>query len=139
MSADNERLRKAAADAIPPTRDRLKEILRYIPETGEFDIFKRKGVAAKRTRGTLNANGSYVIRIDYRLYYAHRIAWLYVTGEWPPDGIDHEDLNAQDNSWTNLRKADQPQNLANTRKREGCTSKYKGVRCAGRCYLSRNF
>ena len=33
--------------------------------------------------GTLDSDGNRVIRINRRMYIAHRLAWLLVKGRWP--------------------------------------------------------
>jgi hypothetical protein len=58
---------------------------------------------------------------------AHRLAYLYMTGEWPPAGIDHRDTNRSNNRWNNLRAATQLQNSTNSSIRIDNTSGYKGV------------
>lgn len=44
---------------------------------------------------------------------AHRLAWLYIYGEWPIDQLDHINRNTSDNRIENLREATQSQNNAN--------------------------
>lgn len=68
--------------------------------------------------GTVDSRGYQQIKIDGRLYLAHRLAWLYVYGQLPPRSvdIDHVDENRLNNAIGNLRLAKRSQNLANARK-----------------------
>jgi hypothetical protein len=110
------------------TLERLRELLIFVPETGLF-YWKvdRPPVRAGVVAGGLNGRGYIQICIDKHLYLAHRLAWLYMTGEWPPADIDHENLNRSDNRWTNLRDATRSQNGANQGIRSDNTSGFKGV------------
>jgi hypothetical protein len=67
------------------------------------------------------------ICIDGCTYKAHRLAYLYMTGEWPKDQIDHINMDKNDNRWGNLRAATRSQNMANTRARTDNISGFKGV------------
>jgi hypothetical protein len=64
----------------------------------------RVRVGAGDKAGTTNRRGYVDIKIDGRSYLAHRLAWLYVTGEFPIHEIDHINGNPSNNIWTNLRK-----------------------------------
>ena len=109
------------------TAERLREVLSYIPESGIFYWLKTEkrvkagDVAGSYTQGYLN------IQVDGVLYRAHRLAWLYVNGDWPEKGIDHINGVSTDNRIANLRDANQSQNTANSRRSINCKSGFKGV------------
>lgn len=112
------------------TAERLKELLDYDPGSGVFTWkvarrgqYARPGVAA----GTRHINGYMCIGVDRRRYLAHRLAWLYMTGEWPRDEVDHRNLDRLDNRWVNLRAANHDENSRNTRIRRNNTTGLKGV------------
>src|SRR6202035_1518813 len=117
------------------TAARLREILHRDLETGVFTWrITRSGKA--RTggiAGCVNSAGYIQIRIDRRLYYAHRLAWLYMTGAWPKKAIDHINRDPSDNRWSNLRDlATKSLNGANTGLRTDNTSGFNGVTWAAR-------
>ena len=96
----------------------LRSLLDYEPETGIFRWKWRDGVPAiwneknaGKVAGTRIGDGYVGIRIRSRPYYAHRLAWLYMTGEWPADQIDH--CQGKSNRWANLREATCAQNQRN--------------------------
>lgn len=97
------------------TADRLREVLQYDPESGFFtwtlnvSSTGRKGGVA----GCTNAAGYVLIRIDKKLHLAHRLAFLYVTGQFPLALVDHRDMVKSNNRWTNLRLASKGQNAQN--------------------------
>lgn len=111
------------------TQKRLKQFLNYTPETGIFvwvDTFNAYAVKDD-IAGRLTPYGYLTIYIEGKPYYAHRLAWLYVYGEWPPDQIDHIDRVKNNNQIANLRIATRQQNARNADKRKSFTSPYKGV------------
>jgi hypothetical protein len=65
--------------------------------------------------GGKNNRGYIFIGLDGRNYLAHRLAWLYVTGKWPNDLLDHIDGNRINNRIANLREATHMENFQNTR------------------------
>jgi hypothetical protein len=87
------------------TQDYLKSLLRYEPRSGQFFWLVDKGrVGAGDKAGTTSRRGYVDIKIDGRSYLAHRLAWLYMTGEFPIHEIDHINGNPSNNRWTNLRE-----------------------------------
>ena len=102
------------------TQARLRELLAYDPETGEWLD------NAHRARRNID-HGYLRIKIDGQRYYAHRLAFLYVTGEWPPQNIDHKDMDGLNNKWNNLRLATKMQNGANRGAQKNNRSGVKGV------------
>lgn len=107
------------------TLERLVEVLKYDPATGTF--VRISGPCAGKVAGTVQKNGYIRIRVDGKLYYGHRLAWLYMTGEWPNDEIDHVDMDRANNSFANLREASGSENKHNRRKYRNNTSGFKGV------------
>lgn len=51
-----------------------------------------------------------------RLYHGHRVAFLYMTGEWPRNEVDHINGCRHDNSWSNLRDVSSRVNKENFRR-----------------------
>jgi len=98
------------------TPERLRELLDYKSETGEFrwKITRSTGEVGA-VAGCLRKNSYRLIGIDQRVYLAHRLAWLYVTGQWPVADIDHIDGQRDNNAFHNLREATRTQNNANSR------------------------
>lgn len=109
------------------TQARLKELLDYSPEDGVFTWRAVRGGAAGRRAGATDARGYRIIRVDYKLYRSCRLAWLHVTGGWPPSQVDHINMVRDDDSWANLRLATNSQNGMNKRARRGTISGLKGV------------
>lgn len=106
----------------------LHSVLDYDPETGVFTWIKsRQGTKAGARAGYIEGSGYRQIMILGVAYRAARLAWLYVTGEWPKDQIDHIDHDRLNDRIENLREATGSTNCINRRKRAGCWSKYSGV------------
>lgn len=99
------------------TAERLREIMDYDPETGVFTW--RKGVKFHKagTRvGWMEFWGYWVVGIDRHQYRLCRLAWLYMTGKWPKDEIDHINTVRSDDCFANLREATRSMNAQNLRK-----------------------
>jgi hypothetical protein len=114
------------------TAERLRELLDYDAESGVFTwrVSPALGVPKGATAGSTHHTGYIFIRFKKRNYAAHRLAWFYVHGEWPPAGIDidHANGDRSDNRIANLRLATRSQNCANRRRQINNTSGVTGVR-----------
>jgi hypothetical protein len=111
------------------TQERLKEFLHYDPITG---ILIRKVTTSRRAKagdiaGCKSKAGYIEIRVDGKLYRAHRLAWLYEKGYFPEYGLDHKDRIKHHNWILNLRELSQQCNVRNTGNRKNNTSSVKGV------------
>lgn len=115
------------------TSERLRELLTYNPDTGGWfwrvqyagcRAGERAGYLRKGRRGNKDR---WIIRIGGKNYFGHVLAWVYMTGEWPAQLIDHENNIGDDNRWTNLRLATKSQNGANSKLYRNNTSGFKGV------------
>ena len=113
------------------TADRLKQLLSYDERTGLFHwLANRRFVKQGDVAGSPSvAHGYRIISVDGKNYKAHRLAWLYITGEFPRRDVDHINGSRSDNRWANLRNADDQLNMENRRhaqKNNSCG--YLGVR-----------
>lgn len=111
------------------TYEFLKEILHYDPITGLFTwkVDRSGAVKIGSIAGGPHNKGYWNIRVGDKKYLAHRLAWFWMTGEWPEEQIDHKDCNRRNNTWVNLREATRSQNAKNTTKYKNNKSGFKGV------------
>jgi hypothetical protein len=120
--------------AMPKAREacltaaEVRRLLRYDADTGLFYWqVDTKNTSAGEVAGSQQSRGYWHIKINRRLYMAYRLAWLYVTGEWPIGHIDHISGNRSDNRFGNLRVATNSENARNSRRRIDNACGYKGV------------
>lgn len=114
------------------TVERLKELVRYEPDTGRFIVIgKMRGKRRGQIAGSVLPDGYRRISIDGRSYGTNRLAWLYMTGSFPIGLVDHRDNNPRNDRWLNLREANHFQNMANRRRHKNTASGIKGVYAIG--------
>lgn len=117
------------------TQEVVRELLHYDPETGIFTWRERdrKWFTTDRSCKTWNSRfagkktgcvqemgrGYLCVRISVldRLWLAHRLAWLWMEGDPIPEHIDHENHDATDNRWSNIRSSNPMHNSRNASKR----------------------
>jgi hypothetical protein len=116
------------------TAEYVRSILDYDPETGVFTWRERSNMRkewntryAGKIAGSVNSDGYWQIVIDDNTYKGQRLAWLYMTGEWPKRHTDHIDGIRLNNSFSNLREATPSENLRNRGRPSNNTSGHKGV------------
>jgi hypothetical protein len=92
----------------------IRAHLSYNPESGEFVRLLANGTAkAGNVAGWQEPSGYRKISILGKKYYAHRCAFLYMTGAWPVYHVDHVNGIRSDNRWSNLRDVTMTVNLQN--------------------------
>jgi len=97
------------------TQSYLKSILNYDPDTGAFNwLSTGKGKRLNLLCGKSDRFGYQIIGIQRKYYKAHRLAFLYMTGDFPLYQVDHIDGDRANNSWGNLRDVTQSENQRNT-------------------------
>lgn len=111
------------------TLEKLKSILKYDEISGDFIYISAPARKIKigDVVGTVEKNGYIRIEISGRPYRAHRLAWFYMTGEWPKYHIDHINLDKGDNRFANLREATRSDNMGNVGLQRDNKTGAKGV------------
>lgn len=114
------------------TQEELKEVMNYDPHTGIF-IREKKAVNVPNVKNIVGtrkkASGkTYLLtKVKGIQYYLHRLAWLYVFGNFPDRDIDHINGNSSDNRIINLREVTKLENSKNRRLASNNKSGVSGV------------
>lgn len=121
------------------TADRLRELVEYDSLTGTFSRRARELQATRLGRpyvrrraarplpGHIRPDGYVEILVDGSIYLAHRLAWLYMTGVFPSEYIDHKNRGRADNTFSNLREATPTENQGNRKRGSNNRCGLKGV------------
>jgi len=87
----------------------LLRLVNYDRETGRFTRLKTGKLC-----DTCSTHGYLKVSINGYAYSAHRLAWFYVTKNWPDEEIDHADHDRANNKFSNLSPASRSKNARNT-------------------------
>ena len=110
------------------TQEYLKKILHYDPSTGDWTwLITVPGRKQGEPAGGRRPDGYGRIGINNKRYLMHRLAFLYMTGEFPEE-VDHIDQNPRNDRWNNLRSVSHSQNMMNSSMQSNNKLGIKGVK-----------
>jgi len=115
------------------TLDALKKEVSYDPITGLFKRLKthrsvKKGDIAGTVCTLSNHSKKYIkLSVLGKYYKAHRLAWFYMTGQFPSGEIDHINQDSLDNRWVNLRDCTRQENCKNLKRYVNNSSGSTGI------------
>jgi len=120
-------------EAFMVTQMELHQRFSYDPYIGEFKYLARTGpnTEADKAAGFIDGQGYVRIKIHGKAYVGHRLAWLYMLGEWPAEQIDHINGVRHDNRLENLRLVNPKEQSENRKTRAGAASGFRGVSWSG--------
>lgn len=96
------------------TKENILKILDYDPESGLFTWKVARGrVAAGEVAGCMTDRGYILLRVYKKCIFAHRLAFIVMTGSLPKNNVDHIDGKRTNNAWANLRNATHSENSRN--------------------------
>ena len=125
------------------TQKTLKKFVKYDETTGIFTWIAKTnkntiiGDTIGRVDGVLPNEGYVGIHVLNNTYRAHRLAWLYTHGVFPPFQIDHIDHNRENNKLANLRLATHELNMKNKSLYITNKSGHSGISLDGKMWKAR--
>lgn len=122
---------RAECDAKAKDEVSYKDLLNYNPDTGVFTWKVRTAsrAAPGTEAGWFDKDGYRCVTVLGKKIKCHRLAWWWMRGVWPEDGvyIDHINRVKDDNRIDNLRIATPSQSAMNRGAQSNNTSGHKGV------------
>ena len=124
------------------TQEIVHELLDYDPETGKLFWKERSRrwfssnreynrwntrYSGKEAFVYLNKKGYFHGKLLGKSYKLHQVIWIYMTGKWPENEIDHINHIKNDNRWYNLRLVSHQENCKNCSRSKRNTSGHVGV------------
>ncbi len=100
----------------------ISKVVSYNYATGKFTR-----ISTGKVLYTIDNNGYAVVNVLGTKFQAHRLAWLFVTGNWPTGDLDHKNTNKLDNGFENLREVTHSQNMQNASLSKRNKTGIKGV------------
>lgn len=100
------------------TQQQVLELFEYEPLMGKilYRIAPTARVTVGQRAGHLNDDGYRTVKCFKTNIPVAQIVWMYHTGEWPPDTVDHVNGQRADDRFENLRLATRSQNCMAKRK-----------------------
>lgn len=107
---------------------RVRALFDYNPETGAFSRkIHRKGPKGTKSKWIDKSTGYCRIWIEGKTYRVHRVIWLWMTGNFPVNQLDHDNRVRSDNRWCNLKEVTNSENQKNVGMNPLNTSGITGV------------
>jgi hypothetical protein len=109
--------------------EKVRELFDYDPEMGILRWRNNRSChLAGSVAGSIRNDKRYIeVRYNGKFYMAHRLVFLWMTGRYPTNVVDHINRDGLDNRWCNLREATHTQNVANQKLRITNKLGLKGV------------
>lgn len=100
------------------TQEFIKKRISYDPDSGTFLRIwsSRRSDLVGKLAGRYTKLGYLYIDFGKKHYFAHRLAFVIMTGNFPVGEVDHINGDPRDNRWVNLRDITHKENQQNMHK-----------------------